>query len=553
MKTFLTDFLRATACPAVVVLFIIPAEAQDWLGQDPGNNDFNGVFGQDANWSGGQTPGDSDTAVFEIAGETYTVSFDDAAETHELQIRKGSVTFDFNNWNYLINDDSRNTPVLIGDTSGGESVKLTLLNGHLDVAGGLHLRGSSIPATLEIGSGGSLETGNWLQVGNASGGVGELIIRDGGAITDVGNLFIGNRSAGSGTGSVIVTGPGSRIGPSGTAGGIHANVNVAAFPDDHGTLLIEKGASLNFNNTPNNRDLNIGTGAGSTGIVTVTGEDSTFATTRAGTFIGHETDSSGTAILEIFDDGRVFSPRNEVEIRPHGMVDIRVTGDNMFNINNNNGDLINDGLIRLTADPRLAADDYSPLTVAGSWSGTGTVQTFGGVFDQGTEIFAVAAAEEADSGDPVNFDLATTQRLQVSGSGGEQLLLAFDPSSQATGGGSTIDFTATVNSLGTIGNFEVLGAWDFDTDLAPVSTTMLSMDVGSDVAVDLFAWHSPDGINWSRLDTRVFREEEWASIFVTGFSSYAITIPEPSSAVLMLLVGATWLAGRCRPRHSNAV
>lgn len=76
---------------------------------------------------------------------------------------------------------------------------------------------------------------------------------------------------------------------------------------------------------------------------------------------------------------------------------------------------------------------------------------------------------------------------------------------------------------------------------------MVAMQLGGDWDIDLCAWRSADGVNWSRLGKEVSFESGWASFEVEGFSSYSLTIPEPSAGLLLLMALALLMAIGRRP------
>lgn len=542
---FLSNLAVATA---TLILFGQPAFGADRVWNEPAGGDFP----EAENWVDDLPPGTNDTAIFNLP-DAYTVNFDDDAETFRLRISNGDVTFDLGGNTYLLNDNDRNNTAIIGDLTGNEEVRFTILNGMLDAfgtenRGSFHVRGDGINATTIIGEGGHLRTTDFMTIGDAAGAIGTMIVQDG-ALVEPNRLIIGTWSVGGGEGLVRVTGADSRIRPE-SDGTSNFHIEVGRQAGDRATLIIEDNGVVDSNASgkSGNRSMTIGTGAGSHGKVVVT-RDGLFRTVTKQITMGHATDHTGSAVLHISNGGQVVSSA-DWEVRPNALIDIRVTGNQMLQISGGNNNLANNGMIWLAADPRLGQGTYTPITLANSdgWIGTGSFQTFGGVWNNTEREFIVNATETVSEGNNFSFDLTAIQRLQIDGNQGETLLVAFDPDSEAGTGGSSINFEASVNSTQSIGGFwPVLAAWDVTTDLAAGSPAILSMDVGSGWDVALFAWHSPDGVNWNRLDTEVFLEGDWASFQVNGFSSYALTIPEPSTAVLVLLGGLAALGiGRCR-------
>ncbi len=140
------------------------------------------------------------------------------------------------------------------------------------------------------GAGSSWSNAGSVVVGGL--GTGTLTIQDGGTVNSGGGSV--GLSAGS-TGTVLVTGPGSSWinGPSG-------GLNIGSFGT--GTLMIANGGTvINITTVA----ANIGNGAGSQGMVTVTGPGSTWINS-SGVNIGNFSGSQGT--LTIADGGVVTGP-----------------------------------------------------------------------------------------------------------------------------------------------------------------------------------------------------------------------------------------------------
>lgn len=428
-------------------------------------------------------------------------------------------------------------------------------------------------------------TGTGSQWSNTSGlyvgysGSGALTISDGGtASVSEGAGYIGFIN--SGVGTVTITGVNSQW--------INAEYGIYIGHYGKGELLVENGATVS---SPSGT---IGENSTSSGVVTVTGTGSQWNNSNSlmignqGTgelrienggvvssytsYLGHYNGSGsvtvtgagsqwtntgymylagssvpqgvGTGTLNIEKGGMVTT--YGLNVWEGGKIALEVYGNDMLKVEDY---LNNDGQIRLTAAPNLAAGAYIPIE-AGAWSGSGSLETIGGTWNSLTHEFTVSAAQETSSGSQATVDLATTQKLQIASPQG-MVLAAFNPDAQSTGGGSVVTFTATANSTETISGREVLSAWDFDTDLAFGTEIQLSLEVGAGWNPSLFAvWHSADGSIWTPFETEIFYDGSMASFFVEGFSSYAITtVPEPSAA-LLIFVG---LAGLffCRSRNPS--
>ena len=90
------------------------------------------------------------------------------------------------------------------------------------------------------------------------------------------------------------------------------------------------------------------------------------------------------------------------------------------------------------------------------------------------------------------------------------------------------------------GNKPVLSGWDFSTTNYAVSASnpvYLSLKVGPLTDWDdLKIWHF-DGSAWTNYAaTDLTYDGTYASFTATGFSGYAVTVPEPGTLVMLLAV-----------------
>jgi T5SS/PEP-CTERM-associated repeat protein/autotransporter-associated beta strand protein len=196
------------------------------------------------------------------------------------------------------NIDTESLHPTVVETPGGQALNLSVdgtgtlaiqNGGTVTDFGGFvgNLPGSQGTATVSAGSA-------WTNASNVvvgGMGMGTLTIQDGGTVNSGGGGSIG-LSAGS-VGAVTVTGAGS-VWDNSPGGGL----NIGSFGT--GTLTIANGGTV-INNTA--FDANIGNGAGSLGVVTVTGAGSIWSNS-SGLNIG----ASGTGTLTIANGGVVTAP-----------------------------------------------------------------------------------------------------------------------------------------------------------------------------------------------------------------------------------------------------
>lgn len=219
------------------------------------------------------------------------------------------------------------------------------------------------------------------------------------------------------------------------------------------------------------------------------------------------------------------------------------------------GSVTNQGIIRLTAAPGATAGTaFTPITAsaASSW---GTVQALGGTWNRNTATFTISTAAAGSAGAHVGLDLAQQQRVIVTDSAtGRTVVASFLAASEST----PLDFTATPltpdEAAALPSDETLLAGWTFTasgyTEGDPV---YLSLDIGSGFSLaDLATWHY-DGAAWtSYTPADLTYDGEFASFTVSGFSGYAITVPEPASLGVLALGSLGMLASRRSRKRRGA-
>ncbi len=470
--------------------------------------------------------------------------------------------------------------IIVGDTGFGT---MTIDGGTIVAAGNgtLGFGNTGVGNVTVTGAGSQWNVVNWLGVGEE--GSGTLTISAGGHVTDHFGYIAGYNL--NPFGSVTVTGSNSTwtnnyavwVGGGGhgvltIADGATVTSGTEGFVNAQGRATVSGGGSSWINDA----DLTVGqNGTGRltirqgadvssvdgfirnptlhNSVVAISDSGSIWTTTNL-TIGGDNAGTNGKATLALSNAGSA-AVSGTLEIFANGVVDMLVSGTGTL-LDVGAGGLVNHGTIRLAATPGLTSGSFSPVDVDGDWTGTGTVQTVGGVWNASTETFTITGATAGTAGNLASIDLNTSQRLAITG-GTTELGVSFDPNALTGVGGSTISFTATENGTSQIESEDVLAAWDFDTDLAPGVTTQITMALGEDIDPDsLTVWHSEDGIVWAEYDVVVSYDGTHASFLVTGFSSYAFTegdfllVPEPTTFA-MFAVGAFALMRRTKARQSQ--
>lgn len=331
----------------------------------------------------------------------------------------------------------------------------------------------SVGVAIVTGSG-STWNHNALTVG--SSGTGTLRVADGGSVIIQDHMRLGF-VAGSGNGTVNVSDPNSFI----TVGSQGLDVG----RNGSGTLRIFNGGRVSVDGSVYIARL-AALGA-SHGLVRVSGANSLLETNGDIEIAFNISSSNGSNGNLVIEDHGTVTAGGHITIQQttglsRGTVQLFVSGNHQLQAGTSGtGNFINNGTVNLYASAGLAAGTYSPIAVgasSGAFLGSGDYNAIGGIWNSENHTFTVGTAQNASSGSLATVILSLTQRLNITGSEG-QVILVFDPNAEATGGGSSISFLGTENSVGQIDGYDVLSAWDFDTDLALGSNVQLSLNIGT--------------------------------------------------------------------------
>ncbi|QSA95754.1 hypothetical protein [Methylococcus sp. EFPC2] len=357
-------------------------------------------------------------------------------------------------------------------------------------------------------------------------GNGTLQITSSGSVAS----YIGRmgRFAGS-SGHVMLDGPGSSW--SVGAGGlfIGGGSPTATGITSNSLITVTDGAALSVQ-----ADAQLAVSAGSEGTTLVNGAGSAWTSTGV-LRIG----SAGTGRASVTDGGTVAA--NSITVNGSSLLTVDLGTGSAVTATGGEG-LANDGTIRLVAGAGTANGSYAPISAA-TWTGAGTVQALGGVYDPTTHTVGVSTAAAGTAGVEKTIDLSTTQRLLITDTASGQ---AVGASFQAASAPTDLGLTASLMGGSQLNSLQglldpdkaILSAWNFSaTGYAQGDPTYLSLEVGPGQRfLDLAVWHF-NGATWDKYaNTDLAYENGFASFAVTGFSGYAVSgvapVPVPAAAWL---------------------
>lgn len=384
-----------------------------------------------------------------------------------------------------------------------------------------YMQGATGTATIS-GPGTQWNVSNTLLVG--VDGTGNLVIEDGAkvssSLTYVGQNLIDNLIPSHG--NVIVRGAGSSW-STGTL--FFGNLGDGSLQIIDGAHVYSDSCQMAF------ADYYFG----ATGSATISGDGSSWD------LGGRLAIDYGYGTINIMDAGHLAA-QSLVTYNSRPSIRLQVSNDGMLVLGNADsvGSILNNSIIQLMADTRLAPGTYRPITeYAGRdlvWTGTGSVTAIGGTWDVTAKTFAV---------NPTKMLLAGTAQRLVSG----DRLLITDAATGKTVGASfgtitgTVNFSATQMTPGNLssltglltGDQEILDGWNFNTSLTG-QTMLLSYDLGTGYDT-LQLWHLT-GSTWSAYTPGLqsYDANGILSFDVSSFSGYAVTgtlVPEPATLSLL--------------------
>jgi T5SS/PEP-CTERM-associated repeat protein len=421
----------------------------------------------------------------------------------------------------------RNAFMALGSANHATGI-LNITNGGIyeiqDGSASIGAAGGATGIALVDGPGSKLGTSAEGLILVGQSGTGLLTVTNGGSVAS----FQGS-VGGSGTGRVILDGPGSTwfIGEAGLAVG-------------NGLITVTSGALLSVSSVD---DPSLGVFAGSQGTVIVNGAGSRWNNGGQSVYVGQ----GGTGRLAVSDGGAFTA--TDLIIDNLSLVTTDVGTGSSVAVNR----IDNDGTVRLVAGAGAADGTYTPI-VAGTWTGTGTLQALGGVYNPVTHAVTVSTAATGTAGIATTIDLSATQRLLITDPDTGQTAGA---SFQATDTPTTLSVTASLMDGSQVNELQglldpgktVLSAWDFSaTGHAPGDPVYLSFGVGEGQRfLDLAIWHF-DGTAWNRyLNADLAYDNRFASFVATDLGGYAVSgvVPVPP-AVWLFGTGLAAIVGLAR-------
>ncbi len=319
--------------------------------------------------------------------------------------------------------------------------------------------------------------------------------------------------------------------------------------DGNGTLRIRDGGSVSDDSAYLGQCLY----PESLGVAVVSGLDSIW--TSGEIYVGGlqytEEYPLGLGVLTIADGGRVSA--NQFSVNARSLMTIDVSNGSQLSISDGGGTITNDGTARIAAGAKaIAGKTYTPIA-ASTFSGSGVYQALGGTWNAAEHTFIASTVQSAKSGEAVEMNLATIQRALVEDAatgwkvGAGFLAATSDKTLKLTATTASKDELAALQALAGE-NQKIKGAWTFtlESGYAEGDPAYLSFEVGGGLSVDdVRLWHF-DGATWASYAAADLNYDgEFVNFTVTSFSGYAVTVPEPAAA-LLLIVAAFMAAIRIR-------
>lgn len=515
-----TVFIGNTADGAVSVDAGTNATGKPRLGRTPGVTGTLTVDGVGSKWTNGFVAGGDEISNPGSPGGTGIVNISNGG-----QIIGGGVVGSTIGGTGFLNITTGGVLSGGGGTVGGNSGSVGIAS--VDGAGsqwsagtsGLNVgvRGNGL---LKVTNGGVLSAG-WATVARYGGAVGRVILDGPGSTVSLGTEGLsigGNLPSIAGTGSGLVT-------------------------VSNGAALSAQGEST------------IGVSPGFAAKLMVSGTGSSAANTAA-LRIG----DGGGGRVSVTDGGTATA--SSITINNSSIMTVDLGAGSAVSVGGGSGTLTNDGAVRIAAKASAANGTYTPIS-AGNWTGTGTVQALGGVYNAANHSVTVSNAATGQAGIATTIDRAVTQRMLLTDSTtGQQVGASF----QATTTAAPLSLTASLMNSSQVSLLQslldpgqsVLSAWDFSaTGYTPGDPVYLSLQAGSGQKFyDLNLWHY-NGSVWDRyLNTDLAYDGNFASFVATSFSGYAVSglapVPVPA-AVWLFGSGLAAMVGVARRKFNRTV
>jgi microcystin-dependent protein len=294
-------------------------------------------------------------------------------------------------------------------------------------------------------------------------------------------------------------------------------------------------------------ELFLGNVAGDVGKLEVSQGGSLSVT--GGSYIGF----GGSGTLSLASGGQFSSDTMFIGIG--SSLRLHVGSDDMVVLGNggSTGSMTNNGSIALFADAFLTGNTYTPISDFYDdpllWSGSGTVDTFGGKWNDPSRTFERSPVITVNAGDMV--PVSSNNRLLITdASSGDKVSVSFgDVAVPTTFSATVADNSDLLNLVASMpSNWSILGAWDFETNLPDGTEVFLAFEVESGLPT-FQVWHLDGAGAWTIFDPEFKSYDSIGGIAgftVDSFSGYAVTVPEPGTLALLSLGALVSLRRRRR-------